>query len=157
MFLVVCHVFLEFGHRGAYKLQIDVFNRILALSVEFSDGLSDIVGIGVFLAIELIPSEPHGVFGKVPSIGKVDRLYNTVDDGQRMGGVPCPQDIHLPVFPGHLIEVLSLDLAHLEADDAVRRAGDECLMGLCHGVCWICRGDGWFEVKYVSRRFLDTF
>ena len=63
----------------------------------------------------------------------------------------------LPVFPGHLIEVLSLDLAHLEADDAVRRAGDECLMGLYHGVCWICRGDGWFEVKYVSRRFLDTF
>ena len=115
--------FLVFGHRGAYKLQIDVINGILAFPVEFSDGLADIVGIGVFLPIELIPSYTHRVFGKVPSIGKVDRLYNTVDNGHRMGGVPCPQDVHFPVFPGHLIKVLSFDLAHLEADNAVDGLG----------------------------------
>ena len=99
--------------------QVDVFDGVLAPAIQVGDALADVFGLSVFLPVEFMPSEVFGVFGWIPFVRDVHGFDAAVHYRKDVSGLFGPFDVDLPEFASHFIEVVSLDLAHLHANDAV--------------------------------------
>jgi hypothetical protein len=65
---------------------INIFHRILALSIEMGDGFADVFGRGILCADEFTPVLTTSIFRVHPLFGNIDSIDDAVYYCQYMGG-----------------------------------------------------------------------